>query len=186
MWWGVGGASHAGGTRRCSTRRITIISASTPTPRATTSITARRTTAPAAAFCWRWRGRLRSRGQAAARGVLCRGHGRGAGLLGSQYLGMHPPVPAGRSALDLNYDMLLPVGIPRSVSLGGAERIDFWPDVEIGCQGLRFTLQPDPAAGPATTTAPTTSRWRGWAFRRSRSTRATLFEGHDGMGQGAG
>ena len=36
------------------------------------------------------------------------------GLLGSQYLGMHPPVPAGRIALDLNYDMILPVGIPRS------------------------------------------------------------------------
>src|SRR5581483_9033569 len=42
------------------------------------------------------------------------------GLLGSQYLGMHPPVPAGKITLDLNYDMLLPIGVPRSVSLCGA------------------------------------------------------------------
>ena len=52
------------------------------------------------------------------------------GLLGSQYLGMHPPVPAGQLALDLNYDMLLPIGIARSVDLGGAERISFWPTVQ--------------------------------------------------------
>jgi len=40
------------------------------------------------------------------------------GLLGSQYLGMHPPVQAGQISLDLNYDMILPIGIPRSVDLG--------------------------------------------------------------------
>ena len=45
------------------------------------------------------------------------------GLLGSQYLGQHPPVPARDIALDLNYDMLLPIGVPLSASLGGAERI---------------------------------------------------------------
>jgi hypothetical protein len=52
------------------------------------------------------------------------------GLLGSQYLGMHPPIPASQISLDLNFDMLLPIGVPRSVNLGGAERIDFWPTVE--------------------------------------------------------
>src|SRR6202142_1012722 len=39
------------------------------------------------------------------------------GLLGSQYLGMHPPIPASQMGLDLNFDMLLPIGIPRSVDL---------------------------------------------------------------------
>ena len=32
------------------------------------------------------------------------------GLLGSEYLGKHPPVPAGKIALDLNYDDVKPLG----------------------------------------------------------------------------
>jgi Zn-dependent M28 family amino/carboxypeptidase len=66
------------------------------------------------------------------------------GLLGSQYLGMHPPVPAGQIALNLNYDMLLPIGIPRSVSLGGAERIDFWPTVQTVARAFDLQTLPDP------------------------------------------
>jgi Zn-dependent M28 family amino/carboxypeptidase len=69
------------------------------------------------------------------------------GLLGSQYLGMHPPVPAGRITLDLNYDMLVPIGIPRSVSLGGAERIDFWPTVEQVAKGFGLAIEADPVPG---------------------------------------
>ena len=69
------------------------------------------------------------------------------GLLGSQYLGMHPPVPAGQIALDLNYDMLLPIGIPRSVNLGGAERIDFWPTVQTVAKAFDLQLLPDPTPG---------------------------------------
>ena len=69
------------------------------------------------------------------------------GLLGSQYLGMHPPIPAGQIALDLNYDMLLPIGIPRSVSLGGAERIDFWPTVQKVAKAFDLQLLPDPNPG---------------------------------------
>ncbi len=66
------------------------------------------------------------------------------GLLGSEYLGMHPPVPAKEIALDLNYDMLLPIGIPRSVNLTGAERIDFWPTVERVAKAFDLQLLPDP------------------------------------------
>jgi Zn-dependent M28 family amino/carboxypeptidase len=71
------------------------------------------------------------------------------GLLGSQFLGMHPPVPAAQIALDLNFDMILPVGIPRSVSLGGAERIDFWPTVQSVAGAFDLALLPDsnPMAG---------------------------------------
>jgi Zn-dependent M28 family amino/carboxypeptidase len=69
------------------------------------------------------------------------------GLLGSQYLGMHPPVPAGKITLDLNYDMLLPIGIPRSVSLGGAERINFWPTVQRVARQFDLALEPDPTPG---------------------------------------
>ncbi len=69
------------------------------------------------------------------------------GLLGSQYLGMHPPVPAGKITLDLNYDMLLPIGIPRSVTLGGAERIDFWSSVQSVAKDFDLKLLPDPTPG---------------------------------------
>jgi Zn-dependent M28 family amino/carboxypeptidase len=69
------------------------------------------------------------------------------GLLGSQFLGMHPPVPASQIALDLNYDMLLPIGVPRSVSLGGAERIDFWPTVQTVAKEFDLALLPDPTPG---------------------------------------
>jgi len=66
------------------------------------------------------------------------------GLLGSQYLGVHPPVPAKDISLDLNYDMLLPVGVPRSVSLGGADRITFWPTVQRVAEKFDLQLLPDP------------------------------------------
>ncbi|HEX4286048.1 MAG TPA: M28 family peptidase [Terracidiphilus sp.] len=66
------------------------------------------------------------------------------GLLGSQYLGMHPPVQAGHIALDLNYDMLLPIGIPRSANLNGAQRINFWPTVQSVAKAFDIQLLPDP------------------------------------------
>ena len=71
------------------------------------------------------------------------------GLLGSQYLGEHPPVPARDITLDLNFDMLLPLGIPRSVTLGGAERIDFWPTIQAVARDFDLAIHPDsqPSAG---------------------------------------
>ncbi|WP_109487435.1 M28 family peptidase [Occallatibacter savannae] len=71
------------------------------------------------------------------------------GLLGSQYLGEHPPVPARSITLDLNFDMLLPIGVPRSVTLGGAERMDFWPTVQTVAKDFDLAIQPDsqPSAG---------------------------------------
>jgi Zn-dependent M28 family amino/carboxypeptidase len=71
------------------------------------------------------------------------------GLLGSQYLGMHPPVPAAQISLDLNYDMLLPVGIPTAIGAAGSERTSFYPVVESTAKAFGFTIQPDqqPMAG---------------------------------------
>ncbi|UWZ85609.1 M28 family peptidase [Occallatibacter riparius] len=66
------------------------------------------------------------------------------GLLGSQYLGMHPPVPAKDITLDLNYDMILPIGVPRSADLGGADRIDFYPTVQAVAKAFDIQLLPDP------------------------------------------
>ena len=71
------------------------------------------------------------------------------GLLGSEYLGMHPPVPAKDISLDLNYDMLLPVGVPTSADVSGAERTSFYPVVEQTAKAFDLVLQPDqtPNAG---------------------------------------
>jgi Zn-dependent M28 family amino/carboxypeptidase len=71
------------------------------------------------------------------------------GLLGSQYLGMHPPIPASQISLDLNFDMLLPVGIPTAIGAAGSERTTFYPEVESTAKAFGFTIQPDqqPMAG---------------------------------------
>ena len=71
------------------------------------------------------------------------------GLLGSEYLGAHPPIPAGQIALDLNYDMLMPIGIPTAAEVAGAERTSFYPTVEKTAKAFDLTLQPDqfPGAG---------------------------------------
>lgn len=66
------------------------------------------------------------------------------GLLGSQFLGMHPPIPAAHIALDLNYDMLLPIGVPLSADLTGADRMDFWPTVQRVAKAFDLQLLPDP------------------------------------------
>jgi Zn-dependent M28 family amino/carboxypeptidase len=71
------------------------------------------------------------------------------GLLGSQFLGMHPPIPVSHISLNLNYDALQPLGIPRSANVTGAERTDFWPTVQSVARAFNFELTPDsnPMAG---------------------------------------
>ena len=49
------------------------------------------------------------------------------GLLGSEYLGKHPPIPAGKISLDLNYDDVPPLGSPEEVEVSGSERTTFYP-----------------------------------------------------------
>jgi Zn-dependent M28 family amino/carboxypeptidase len=71
------------------------------------------------------------------------------GLLGSNYLGKHLPIPAGKIALDLNYDAILAVGTPQSVNVTGAERTSFYPTVEKTAAAFGFEIQADaePGAG---------------------------------------
>ena len=60
------------------------------------------------------------------------------GLLGSEYLGKHPPIPAGKISLDLNYDDVRPLGAPEEVEVSGAERTTFYPAVQATAQDFRF------------------------------------------------
>ena len=101
------------------------------------------------------------------------------GLLGSQYLGMHPPLPAGEITLDLNYDDINPIGVPTSVVVNGSERTSFYPTVEATARALGFTIQPDqfPSHG---------SYYRSDHFSMARVgvpafsvEQGTMFEGHD-------
>jgi Zn-dependent M28 family amino/carboxypeptidase len=71
------------------------------------------------------------------------------GLLGSEYLGKHPPIPAGKISLDLNYDDVKPLGAAEEVQVSGAERTTFYPAVLATAQDFRFKIRPDahPEAG---------------------------------------
>ena len=74
--------------------------------------------------------------------------------------------------------MLLPIGIPRSVNLGGAERVDFFPTVERVAKSFDLELLPIQRRWPATITGRITFHWRAWGFRRFPSTRG-ICAGHD-------
>ena len=71
------------------------------------------------------------------------------GLLGSEYLGTHPPIPAGKIALDLNYDDVPPLGAPEEVEVSGSERTTFYPTVQALAKDFRLNIRPDarPEAG---------------------------------------
>jgi len=69
------------------------------------------------------------------------------GLLGSNYLGKHLPIPAAQIALDLNFDAVPPIGTPESISVTGAERTTFFPVVERTAKAFGFDIQPDPEPG---------------------------------------
>lgn len=101
------------------------------------------------------------------------------GLLGSEYLGQHPPVPAGQITLDINYDMILPIGVPREINVNGAQRTTFYPEVEATAKrfGLAIVEDPRPEAG---------SYYRSDHFSLSRVgipafsiDLGSLYEGHD-------
>ncbi len=101
------------------------------------------------------------------------------GLLGSEYLGQHPPIPASQIALDINYDMLLPIGVQQEVNVNGAQRTTFFPEVQASAKrfGLAIVPDPRPEAG---------SYYRSDHFSLSRVgvpafsiDAGTLYEGHD-------
>ena len=71
------------------------------------------------------------------------------GLLGSNFMGKHLPIPPTQMALDLNFDAIAPIGNPESVSVTGAERTSFYPVLQKTAQAFGFEIQPDsePGAG---------------------------------------
>ncbi|HEY7098094.1 MAG TPA: M28 family peptidase [Terriglobales bacterium] len=70
-------------------------------------------------------------------------------LLGSEYLGKHPPLPAGKITLNLNFDDIPPLGTPEEVEVSGSERTTFSPTVLAIANEFQLTVRPDsfPQAG---------------------------------------
>ena len=101
------------------------------------------------------------------------------GLLGSEYLGQHPPLPSGQIALDINYDMILPIGVPLEVNVNGAQRTDFYPAVKATAKRFNLAIVPDPMPSAGT-------YYRSDHFSLSRVgipafsiDTGNLYEGHD-------
>lgn len=101
------------------------------------------------------------------------------GLLGSEYLGQHPPLAAAQIGLDINYDMILPVGIPAEINVNGAQRTNFYPAVETTAKDFKLAIVPDPRPEAG-------SYYRSDHFSLSRVgipafsvDTGSLFEGHD-------
>ncbi len=68
------------------------------------------------------------------------------GLLGAVYYARHPVVPLGKTALDVNFDMILPLGVPESVVVNGAERTTAWPTVQSAARKQHLEIEPDKLA----------------------------------------
>lgn len=69
------------------------------------------------------------------------------GLLGSEYYGEHPVIPAGQTAADINFDAFFPFGRTRDVEVTGAERTTLWPIVQQDAKRENLEIKPDAEPG---------------------------------------
>jgi Zn-dependent M28 family amino/carboxypeptidase len=68
------------------------------------------------------------------------------GLLGSKYYAQNPVVPLAKTAINLNFDMILPLGVPETVVVTGAERTTAWPTVKAAAEKNRLEIEADQRA----------------------------------------
>src|SRR6266478_6565292 len=95
------------------------------------------------------------------------------GLLGSEYLGRHSPVPPEKIMVALNFDDVPPLGTPEEVEVSGVERTTFYPVVLATARDFRLAIRPDPARRLGITTARIISAWPIWGCRRFQSMKAS-------------
>ena len=72
------------------------------------------------------------------------------GLLGSKYYAQNPIVPLGKTAMNLNFDMILPLGVMESITLNGAERTTLWSTLKQIGASHNLAIEPDPRASAGT------------------------------------
>jgi Zn-dependent M28 family amino/carboxypeptidase len=68
------------------------------------------------------------------------------GLLGSKYYVRNPLIPTGKTALNLNFDMILPLGVPESIVVTGSERTTAYPWVQAAAKKNGLEIEPDQRA----------------------------------------
>lgn len=68
------------------------------------------------------------------------------GLRGAEHYARNPVIPAGKHALNINYDALYPFGRTKDIVVTGAERTTVWPTVQDVAK--RFNLEITPEARP--------------------------------------
>jgi Zn-dependent M28 family amino/carboxypeptidase len=68
------------------------------------------------------------------------------GLLGSKYYAQNPIIPLGKTAINLNFDMILPLGVPESIVVTGSERTTAWPTVKSVADKHHLEIEPDQRA----------------------------------------
>ena len=68
------------------------------------------------------------------------------GLLGSKYYAQHPVVPLGKTALNVNFDMILPLGVPETVVVTGADRTTVWPTIRAAAEKHHLEIEADKRA----------------------------------------
>ncbi|HYV39255.1 MAG TPA: M20/M25/M40 family metallo-hydrolase, partial [Gemmataceae bacterium] len=68
------------------------------------------------------------------------------GLLGSKYYAQNPLVPLSRTAINFNFDMILPLGVPESIVVSGAERTTAWPMVKAAAEKNKLEIETDQRA----------------------------------------
>jgi Zn-dependent M28 family amino/carboxypeptidase len=65
------------------------------------------------------------------------------GLLGAVDYARHPVFPLGKTAINLNFDTVPPLGVPESVIVSGAERTTAWPTVQQAARKNKLEIEPD-------------------------------------------
>jgi Zn-dependent M28 family amino/carboxypeptidase len=65
------------------------------------------------------------------------------GLLGSAYYGLHPSIPAGKIALNINFDAIPELGRVADVTMNGVERTSFYPTAQKVAKAMGITIVPD-------------------------------------------
>ncbi|MBS0261406.1 MAG: M20/M25/M40 family metallo-hydrolase [Planctomycetes bacterium] len=68
------------------------------------------------------------------------------GLLGSKYYARNPLVPLSKTALNMNFDMILPLGVPESVVVTGADQTTIWPIVKAAADKGHLEIEADKRA----------------------------------------
>jgi Zn-dependent M28 family amino/carboxypeptidase len=66
-----------------------------------------------------------------------------AGLRGADYYAKKPLFPAGKTAVNLNFDSFFPFGKTKDVGLNGAERTSLWPTVQEITRRFQLAIEPD-------------------------------------------